>query len=85
MASPCRQYLDSKSKCFRLAHSTRCGSCVLRNYLYNGPGPSASDFDKIKREHDRLQNKITAVEAAEEQVFEAQRVARAKRKRFERL
>ena len=66
MASSCRQYLDSKSKCFRSAHSTRCGSCVLRGYLYDGPGPSASDFDKIKREYDRLQNEMAAAEAAEE-------------------
>ena len=85
MVSSCRQYSDNKSKCFRSAHSTRYGSCVLRGYLYNDPGPSASNFDKIKREYDRLQNKIAAAEAAEEQVFKAQRMARAKKKRFEYL
>jgi hypothetical protein len=53
--------------------------------LCDGPGPSASDFDKIKREHDRLQNEMAAAEAAEEQAFEAQRMARAKRKRLEHL
>jgi hypothetical protein len=32
-----------------------------------------------------LQNEITAAEAAEEQAFEAQRMVRAKKKKFERL
>jgi hypothetical protein len=65
IASPCRQYLDSESECFRSADSTRCGSCVLRGYPCDGSGPSARDFDKIRREHDRLQNKIAVAEAAE--------------------
>jgi hypothetical protein len=71
MASPYRQCLDNKSECFRSADSTRYGSCVLRGYSYDGSGPSARDFDKIRREHDRLQNKITVTETAEKQVFEA--------------
>jgi hypothetical protein len=92
MASPCRQCLDSESECFRSADSTRCGNYVLKGYPYDGSGPSARDFDKIRREHDRLQNKMAVTETAEkqafkaqEQVFEAQRVARAKRKRLEHL
>jgi hypothetical protein len=69
MASPCRQYLDSKSECFRSADSIRYGNYVLRNYLYNSSGSSVRDFDKIRRKHDRLQNKMAVAEAAEKQVF----------------